>query len=93
MSVFKRGGVYWYHFLFAGRHIQESAKTTSKTLAKSAEQKRRRELEEGFNSLTDGRKDRIRTIAELADKYLRTTSSATGQGASRSMQFVTLRGL
>jgi hypothetical protein len=34
MSVFKRGDVYWYHFLFAGRHIQESTKTHSKTLAK-----------------------------------------------------------
>jgi hypothetical protein len=33
MSVFKRRGVYWYHFLFAGRHIQETTKTASKTLA------------------------------------------------------------
>lgn len=69
MSVFKRGGVYWYHFLFAGRRIQESAKTASKTPAKAAEQKRRRELEEGFNSLSDGRRERIRTIADLAEEY------------------------
>lgn len=70
MSVFKRGNVYWYHFVFAGRHIQEPAKTTSKTLARAAEQRRRRELEEGFNSLADNRKERIRTIAELASDYL-----------------------
>ena len=38
MSIFKCGDVYWYHFLFAGRHIQESTKTHSKTLAKAAEQ-------------------------------------------------------
>jgi integrase len=70
MSIFKRGDVYWYHFVFAGRHIQETTKTSSKTLAKAAEQRRRRELEEGFNSLADERKDRIRTIAELAADYL-----------------------
>ena len=23
MSIFKRGKVYWYHFLFNGEHIQE----------------------------------------------------------------------
>src|SRR6201986_4537592 len=70
MSIFKRGGVYWYHFLFAGRHIQETTKSSSKTLAKAAEQKRRRELEERFNSLSDDRKERIRTIAEVAADYI-----------------------
>lgn len=70
MSVFKRGNVYWYHFIFAGRHIQEPAKTTSKTLARAAEQRRRREPEEGFNSVADNRKDRIRTVDELASEYL-----------------------
>jgi len=70
MSIFKRGDVYWYHFLFAGRHIQESTKTHSKTLAKAAEQKRRRELEEGFNSLADDRKERVRPFSDLAADYL-----------------------
>jgi integrase len=70
MSVFKRGSVYWYHFVFAGRHVQESTKTASKTLAKAAEQRRRRELEQGFNSLADHRKDHIRTVSELASAYL-----------------------
>ena len=69
MSVFKRGDVYWYHFLFAGRHIQESARTSSKTLAKAAEQHRHRELEEGFNSVVDDRRERIRTIADLASSF------------------------
>lgn len=35
-----------------------------------AEQKRRRELEEGFNGLADKRDERIRTIKELADEFL-----------------------
>jgi len=70
MSVFKRGKVWWYEFWFAGRRIQESTKATSKTVAKLAEQKRRRELEEGFNSIEDRRDERIRTIKEIAKDYL-----------------------
>jgi hypothetical protein len=40
------------------RRVRESAKTTSKTLAKAAEQKRRRALETGFNNLEDAREER-----------------------------------
>jgi integrase len=70
MSLLRRGKVWWYEFWFAGRRIQESSKSTSKTIAKQAEQKRRRELEEGFNGLEDGRAEQIRTIRELAKEYL-----------------------
>ena len=44
MAIYKRGEVYWYKFRFAGREIRESAKTKLKTLAKKAEEKRKREL-------------------------------------------------
>lgn len=66
----KTATVWWYKFYFAGQFIRESAKTSSKTLAKQAEQKRRRELEEGFNGITDRREERIRTIKDLADAYM-----------------------
>ena len=58
----KPAAVWWYKFYFAGQCIRESSKTTSKTLAKQAEQKRHRELEEGFNGLVGNRDDRIRTV-------------------------------
>ena len=45
MAVVKRGKYYWYEFIFAGKRIRESAKTTSKTVAKEAEKDRRRALE------------------------------------------------
>jgi hypothetical protein len=77
MSVFKRGKVWWYEFWFAGRRIQESSKATSKTVAKLAEQKRRRELEEGFNSIEDRRDERIRTIKEVAKDYVLRNRSGT----------------
>ena len=69
MSLFRRGDVWWYEFWFAGRRLQESSKSPSKTVAKNAEQKRRRELEEGFNNLTDTRHERVRTFSDVADEF------------------------
>jgi hypothetical protein len=65
-----KAAVWWYDFTFAGKRIRESAKTTSKSLARKAEEKRRRELELGFNGIADKRDERIRTINELAGDYL-----------------------
>jgi integrase len=67
----KHTKTWYYKFTFAGRVIRESAKTTSKTVAKEAEKRRRRELEEGYNGISDARDERIRTIRELADEFLR----------------------
>jgi integrase len=70
MAPFKRGGVWWYKFYFAGQLIRESSKSTSKTVAKNAEQERRRELEAGFNNLKDVRQQRIRSLEDIIDEYL-----------------------
>jgi integrase len=70
MALFKRGGIWWYEFLFARRRVRESAKTTSKTVAKLAEQNRRRDLEAGFNGIQDKREERIRSMRELGRDYL-----------------------
>jgi integrase len=69
MSLFRRGDVWWYEFWFAGRRIRESSKSPSKTVAKGAEQKRKRELEAGFNNFTDLRHERIRTFSDMADEF------------------------
>jgi integrase len=66
----KQSKVWWYHFTFAGRHIQESSKSTRKTIATEAEKKRRLEMERGFNDTADRRQDRIRTVGEIADEFL-----------------------
>lgn len=46
--LYRRGQVWWYKFRFAGRVVRESSKTDSKEIARRAELKRRRELEEGL---------------------------------------------
>jgi integrase len=70
MSLSKRGKIWWYEFWFAGRRIQESSKSSSKTVAKQAEQQRRRELESGFNNIEDERHRNIRTLRDQATDYL-----------------------
>jgi integrase len=70
MALFRRGDTWWYEFLFARQRVRESAKTTSKTVAKQAEQNRRRELERGFNGVEDVREDRVRSVKTIATEYL-----------------------
>ncbi len=62
--------IWWYEFTFAGRRIRESSKSTRKTIAVEAEKKRRRELEQGFNSIATARVERIKSIAELSAEFL-----------------------
>ena len=70
MAVFLRQKTYWYEFWFGSRRIRESSKSSSKTLAKSAEKARRTELENAFNNVQDVRHERIRTVREVATEYL-----------------------
>jgi len=44
MAVFRRGRVYWYHFTFRGRRIQESSGFQNKTAALRVEAKRKADL-------------------------------------------------
>lgn len=44
MSVYRRGSVYWYHFEFEGRHIQESSGFSNKTAALRAEARKKADL-------------------------------------------------
>src|SRR5690349_1846643 len=73
MSVFKRGKWYHYEFVFNGKRIQESARTSSKSLAIEAERQRRRELEQiSIGVPVDKRTTRMRLVREAVDKYLET---------------------
>ena len=47
MSIFKRGNVYWYHFLFNGEHIQESTKQGNPRTARQIEAAHRTALAKG----------------------------------------------
>jgi integrase len=51
MMLYRRGEVWWYKFRFAGRVFRESAKTSSKALARQAERKRHQKLEEAVHGI------------------------------------------
>ena len=71
MAVYKRGKVWWYKFSFAGREIRESSKTHLLTLAREAEQNRRRELERAFvGAPMQKRASRVNSVAEILKSYL-----------------------
>jgi hypothetical protein len=44
MAIFKRGKIYWFHFLFEGQHIQESTKQSNRSAARQIESARRTAL-------------------------------------------------
>ena len=66
----KKQNVWWYSFVFAGRHIRESSKSTRKTIATTAEKNRRLELEKSFNGIEDTRRERIRSVSEIGTEFL-----------------------
>ena len=71
MAVYKRGGVYWFNFIYAGKRIQKSAKSRSKTVAKLAEKDYRDMLERVHAGIpAERRGDRVRSVAEITRDYL-----------------------
>jgi integrase len=63
----RKAPAWWYEFQFGGGRIRESSGCTSKTLARQAEQNRRRELEEGG---AGGRRRRPKLVRVAAEIYL-----------------------
>lgn len=51
MSLFKRGEIWWFEFKHLGTRYRESAHTTSRDIARRAESKRRKKIEESGNGL------------------------------------------
>lgn len=71
MAVYKRGGVWWFSFVFCGRRFQESANTSRKTIALEAEKNRRLELERAMAGLpTEDKGRRIKCVSDLIKEYL-----------------------
>jgi integrase len=53
MAIYKRGGVYWYHFVFDGRHIQRSTKQKNRRTAREIESAYRTKLAKGEVGITE----------------------------------------
>jgi integrase len=53
MAVYKRGGVWWYHFMFRGERIQETTKQGNKRVAEQIEAARKTQLAKGEVGIED----------------------------------------
>lgn len=56
MSIFKRGNVYWYHFLYGGQHVQRSTKQGNPRVARQIEAAFRTALAKGEVGITERKK-------------------------------------
>jgi integrase len=72
MSIYKRSGVYWYHFLFNGEHIQHSTKQGNPRTARQIEAAFRTALAKGDVGITErqkapGFKDAMKAFLEWSE--------------------------
>ena len=98
----KQSRVWWYSFVFDGARVQKSSKSTRKTIAMKAEEKKRRELEQVYNGLPTSKpqssgRDRVRTVATALSSYLTAYSvnhrpKATATVKERSQHLVRILG-
>jgi len=86
MGVFRRGNVFWYEFVFNGARIRESAKTSSRTIARDAERQRRRELELGVNRIV--KRQRLPLFSLAAKEWFDSKTALTPLGRAYYRQYV-----
>lgn len=83
----KQSAVWWYEFVFAGKRVRESAKTTRKTIATEAEKQRRLEIERTNAGMpAEKRQARIRSVSDVIKPYL-TRYELDHRGREKSILF------
>jgi integrase len=63
LAIIKRGGIYWYEFMYQGVRYRESSHSTNKEICRRAAAERRRQLELNINSLPEIRKPKRCNVA------------------------------
>jgi integrase len=80
MSIFKRGNVYWYHFLFNGEHIQKSTKQGNPRTARTMEAAFKTALAKGEVGITERKP--VPTLADYIEHRFKPWAKATFEHAS-----------
>src|SRR5215467_10450145 len=75
MAIFKRGRIYWYHFIFNSLHVQESTKQGNPRVARQMEAAHRTSLAKGEVGIRD--KKPVPTLANFVSKEFMPWASAT----------------
>ena len=85
MSIYKRGGAYWYSFVFNGRRVQRSTKVGNKNDARDIEKAAWTQLARGEVGLPAEGENKKPTTAEMLDgleNYYRSEGKASRQNLS-----------
>src|SRR6266481_464785 len=85
MAIFKRGRVYWYHFVFNGQHIQESSKQGNPRVARQMEAAHRTSLAQGEVGIRD--KKPSSTLTEFIDNRFEPWAKAMFEKSSPKTWF------
>src|SRR5580704_18147130 len=72
-GVFKKGKYWHYTFRFNGVTIQESSRSTSKTVAREAMASRRRAMEMGFSGIR--KRERMPLLRQATERWLETKAT------------------
>jgi integrase len=99
MGIYKRGGVYWYRFMWKGKVIRESAKTGSDKTARKIEAGHRTRLAEGLVDIRE--KKAAPTFKEFCtgriEPYAKALSPTTfvwyRSGTRALLKYATLSGM
>lgn len=68
MAIFKRGRVYWYHFMFNGEHVQESTKQGNPRVARQIEAAHRTALAKGEVGIAE--RKAAPTLAGFSQRFI-----------------------
>lgn len=77
MAVYKRGGVWWFHFSFRGKRIQESTKQGNKRVAEQIEAARKTQLAKGELGIQDRKP--VPTLREFAPRFEKAIETQCGE--------------
>jgi integrase len=67
MSIFKRGKIYWFHFVFNGEHVQKSTKQGNPREARQIEAAHRTRLAKGEVGIRERKK--VPTLTKFAERF------------------------
>jgi integrase len=85
MSIFKRGRVYWFHFIFEGRHYQQSTKQKNPNVARSIEATFRTDLAKGKAGIK--KRFPVPTFEEFKPRVIEEIKKLHGEDHPRTIQF------
>ena len=85
MSIFKRGRVYWYHFIFGGKHIQESTKQGNPRIARQMEAAHKTALAKGVVGFRERR--RVSLDEFITDEFLPFVESKFKAAKPRTLRY------